>query len=118
MQDEGKICPKTTASFFSRLTYSWYSSLTYVGWKRPIVMSDVWLTRKQESALYNYGKFEHYLNHYTEQHVKQVGRVADKPFQISILKIIWSSFAYYFVTGSLFKLFNDVAIFISPMIMK
>ena len=112
-QGEKKICPKTSASFISRLSYDWYSSLTYIGWRRPIVMNDVWQTRQEDSALYNYDRFRHHMDR-----LKAQNKAQGKPQKVSILRLIWASLAYYFVTGALFKLFNDVFIFINPMIMK
>ena len=112
-QSEKKICPKMKASFISRLSFTWYSSLTYIGSKRPIVMNDVWQTRKEDSVQLNYQTFRRHLELF-----KARSNENGKPLQVSILKLIWASFAYYFVTGALFKVFNDVFIFINPMIMK
>lgn len=43
---------------------------------------------------------------------------AAKPFRISIVRIFWNTMGFYFLGGAVFKLFNDIFIFISPIIMK
>ena len=112
-QDGKEICPKTTASFISRLSFSWYSKLTYVGWRRPIESKDVWQIRREDSAEHCHESFNQHL-----ERCKARSKALGKPLKVSILSLIWSSLGYYFVTGACFKVFNDLFIFINPMIMK
>lgn len=43
-------CPEVRASFASRLTFSWFDGLTYLGYKKPLVVSDLWSLRYENSA--------------------------------------------------------------------
>lgn len=76
-------------------------------------MNDVWQTREEDSALFNYQTFRRELDR-----LQARNESSGKPLQVSVLRLIWASLSYYFVTGACFKVFNDVFIFINPMIMK
>ena len=76
-------------------------------------MKDVWLTRPEDSTAHNFTSFNRHL-----ERRKAESKARGKPLQVSILSLIWASLAYYFVTGAFFKVFNDIFIFINPMIMK
>ncbi|OTF80495.1 hypothetical protein BLA29_006076 [Euroglyphus maynei] len=130
-EQQKKPLAKMTASFFSRLTFSWYSPLTYLGRKRPIILSDIWRIRKQESSFYNYQLFQKKLDKFREEYEQQqqqqrrnsynVG--ADKKpkhrlFKVNIVKIIWSTLKYYFLPGSFAKIVNDFFVFANPMVLK
>ncbi|KAK8776949.1 hypothetical protein V5799_029711 [Amblyomma americanum] len=39
---EEKECPESGASFLSQLLFSWFDSLAYQGWRRPLETSDLW----------------------------------------------------------------------------
>lgn len=109
-----------TASFFSRLTFSWYSPLTYLGLKRPIILSDIWRIREQDSSFYNYQLFQQKLNEFRHEYDRKnnVFNSKTKPFKVNIIKIIWSTLKYYFIPGSLAKILNDFFVFANPMVLK
>ena len=40
--DTPNVCPATTASFPSILTFSWFTGLAWTGFKRPLTSQDLW----------------------------------------------------------------------------
>ncbi|KAI1142928.1 P-loop containing nucleoside triphosphate hydrolase protein [Hypoxylon sp. FL0543] len=43
------VCPEASAGFFSRLTFSWVKPLLFVGRRRPLEASDIWLVNPDRS---------------------------------------------------------------------
>ncbi|XP_071985544.1 ATP-binding cassette sub-family C member 2-like [Engystomops pustulosus] len=56
--DLSKENPELTASFLSRVTFSWYDSMVIRGYKRPLVMEDLWELNKEDQTKIIYEKFE------------------------------------------------------------
>ncbi|XP_069836112.1 ATP-binding cassette sub-family C member 2-like [Dendropsophus ebraccatus] len=50
--------PEYTASFLSRITFSWFDSLVIKGYKRPLVMEDLWELSKENQSKHMYDAFE------------------------------------------------------------
>ena len=49
--DSSKPCPENTSSFPSVITFSWFDSLAWTGYKRTIVDDDLWqLNPRDQSA--------------------------------------------------------------------
>ncbi|KAM3913417.1 ATP-binding cassette sub-family C member 2 isoform 2-T2 [Leptodactylus fuscus] len=42
--------PELTASFLSRITFSWYDSIVIKGYRRPLVMEDLWDLNKEDQT--------------------------------------------------------------------
>ena len=126
--EQEKPLAKMTASFFSRLTFSWYSPLTYLGLKRPIILSDIWRIRRCDSSFYNYQLFQNKLEEFRQKHDDDMKKLhgnnpndynnETKRFKVNIIKVIWSTLKYYFIPGSLAKIFNDIFVFANPMVLK
>ncbi|KAH9522434.1 Mrp-4p [Dermatophagoides farinae] len=126
--EQEKPLAKMTASFFSRLTFSWYSPLTYLGLKRPIILSDIWRIRRCDSSFYNYQLFQNKLEEFRQKHDDDMKKLhgnnpnvynnETKRFKVNIIKVIWSTLKYYFIPGSLAKVFNDIFVFANPMVLK
>ena len=53
-----KCCPKESASFLSRILFSWFTSLTIKGWKKPLTTSDLWLIRDGYKSSTIHSEFE------------------------------------------------------------
>ncbi|XP_044154092.1 ATP-binding cassette sub-family C member 2-like [Bufo gargarizans] len=56
--DLSKKNPELTASFFSRITFSWYDSIVVKGFRRPLVMEDLWELSKENQSQHNYEAFD------------------------------------------------------------
>ncbi|KAK8021735.1 multidrug resistance-associated protein 2 [Apiospora arundinis] len=44
-----EVCPESTASIFSRLSFSWMTSIMVVGRRRPLELEDIWLINPERS---------------------------------------------------------------------
>ncbi|XP_054155855.1 ATP-binding cassette sub-family C member 3-like [Oppia nitens] len=52
------VCPKSGASYASRITYQWVNRLLLKGWlNKSLVFDDLWALRREDSTLYNYKRF-------------------------------------------------------------
>ncbi|XP_054155816.1 ATP-binding cassette sub-family C member 3-like, partial [Oppia nitens] len=52
------VCPKSGASYASRITYQWVNRLLLKGWlNKSLVFDDLWALRREDSTLYNYNRF-------------------------------------------------------------
>ncbi|KAM4702820.1 ATP-binding cassette sub-family C member 2 [Rhinophrynus dorsalis] len=56
-----KTNPELTASFLSRITFNWYSSIVVKGYKRPLEMEDLWELNKQDRTKNMYETFENIM---------------------------------------------------------
>ncbi|XP_040290615.1 canalicular multispecific organic anion transporter 1-like [Bufo bufo] len=56
--DLSKKNPELTASFFSRITFSWYDSIVFKGYRRPLVIEDLWELNKENQTQHNYEAFD------------------------------------------------------------
>ncbi|XP_073541128.1 ATP-binding cassette sub-family C member 2 [Phyllobates terribilis] len=56
--DLTKKNPELTASFLSRITFSWYDRIVLKGYKRPLVMEDLWELSKEDQTQYTYEIFD------------------------------------------------------------
>ncbi|XP_044154090.1 ATP-binding cassette sub-family C member 2-like [Bufo gargarizans] len=56
--DLSKKNPELTASFFSRITFSWYDSIVFKGYRRPLVMEDLWELSKENQTQNIYEEFD------------------------------------------------------------
>ncbi|XP_040290616.1 canalicular multispecific organic anion transporter 1-like [Bufo bufo] len=56
--DLSKKNPELTASFFSRITFSWYDSIVVKGYRRHLVMEDLWELSKENQTQHNYEAFD------------------------------------------------------------
>lgn len=111
--------PKWSVSFFSRITYHWFTSLTWIGFRRPITSEDVWNVRLEDQSDYNYQMFQTKLEQFRINfETKKSKLLRSDRFKVSIIRIIWSNLHWYLLGGSLAKLVNDILIFLNPMIMK
>ncbi|XP_053524633.1 ATP-binding cassette sub-family C member 2-like, partial [Artibeus jamaicensis] len=53
--------PSVTASFLSRITFSWYDSVVLKGFKRPLTLEDIWDVDEQSKSKALVTKFETHM---------------------------------------------------------
>ncbi|XP_054154781.1 multidrug resistance-associated protein 1-like [Oppia nitens] len=52
------VCPKSGASYASRITYQWVNRLLLKGWlNKSLVFDDLWALSREDSSVYNYKRF-------------------------------------------------------------
>uniref|UniRef100_A0A8C5TS46 Canalicular multispecific organic anion transporter 1 n=1 Tax=Malurus cyaneus samueli TaxID=2593467 RepID=A0A8C5TS46_9PASS len=54
----GKKNPKVTASFLSSITFEWYSSMVFKGYRKPLEIEDVWELQDKDKTQALYTAFE------------------------------------------------------------
>ncbi|CAG5116010.1 unnamed protein product, partial [Candidula unifasciata] len=50
-------CPEVTASFISKLTFSWMTRLMITGYRRPLVADDLWPLNPRDTSENAIGRF-------------------------------------------------------------
>ncbi|XP_044271381.1 multidrug resistance-associated protein 1 isoform X1 [Tribolium madens] len=127
-------CPEENSSFLSRLLFSWFDPLAWRGFRRPLVDSDLWDMKPEDSASEVVPTFEKHWkrilqkcesNSPTRQtrasykldsaRVDIVNSSIKK--QASILPALIKAFGPTFVFGALLKLIQDLLTFVSPHIL-
>ncbi|KAI1399857.1 P-loop containing nucleoside triphosphate hydrolase protein [Hypoxylon fuscum] len=84
-------CPEASASWFSRLTFSWIKPLLSAGRRRPLETNDVWLVNVERSTLALSHKFE--VSFHKHAHQKHALAIA-----------LYNTFAREFWIGGLWQL--------------
>ena len=137
-KDSPNQCPETSSSFPSVITFSWFDSLAWTGYKRAIMEPDLWdLNPRDQSAnvapIFDrnwaprlqaanlQSRADKKENKCTSQDSEKVeiqtGKKSPRE-SLSILVPLIKSFGWSFLGGSIIKAFHDVMVFISPMILK
>uniref|UniRef100_A0A069DZT4 ABC-type glutathione-S-conjugate transporter n=1 Tax=Panstrongylus megistus TaxID=65343 RepID=A0A069DZT4_9HEMI len=136
-------CPESAASFPSRLTFSWFDSMAFLGFKKPLVNSDLWDMNYEDMASEVIPIFDRHWNNTVRKNnattmamngiakpvmykstgsvdlvgaENKAGNVKQKPS--SILPALCFSFGPTFLSGAVLKLINDLLAFISPQILR
>lgn len=55
-------CPETSATFFSRLFYTWFDSFLWRGFRRPLQSKDLWSVNTEETSKKVMPLFSKYWN--------------------------------------------------------
>lgn len=130
-------CPELRASFLSRITYTWFDTLAWKGFRKPLEQDDLWDLKPQDSSkevmplfAKHWNKSNAKININTNANTKArfTKNSASVNFtnpksetskkQASIMPPICKSFGGIFLFGSALKLLNDILTFISPQILR
>ncbi|KAJ8331738.1 hypothetical protein QVD99_001987 [Batrachochytrium dendrobatidis] len=125
-------CPETTASFFSKMTFSWLNGILMLGWKRPLVPADIYKLPSHVQAANLSDTFEQawkeelngclHTDHATPILVDgAVGRaVADTPkkMQPSLRRAITRVVVWDLLPLTLLRIAGDVCAMTSPFMLK
>ncbi|XP_043365328.1 multidrug resistance-associated protein 1-like isoform X2 [Dermochelys coriacea] len=121
-----KCSPEETASFFSKITYSWYSRIITLGYKKPLEREDLFELNESDSPYTVCPNFE---NHWRKKLLKATkglkascdkGVISEKAsFQKpSLLYPLWQTFRFLLIKVAILKVAADILAFMSPQIMK
>ncbi|XP_014222079.1 multidrug resistance-associated protein 1 isoform X4 [Trichogramma pretiosum] len=137
-----KPCPEQSASFPSRLTFGWFDSLAWKGFKHPLQTSDLWSMNPVDMAKEIVPRFDKYWaeslqkvdkHFWTNQNFsstrgakatfrKSSGQVdfnnGKKKKMASVLPPLCKAFGPIFLFGVMLKVVQDVMTFISPQILS
>lgn len=135
--DSAVPCPETAASFPSVITFSWFDSLAWTGYKRALLAGDLWdlnprdksstcapkfeanwgpklraanlASREREAANFSAG---------SEKVVVETAKKKTSRESLSIFLPLIKSFGLSFLVGSVLKFVHDIAVFIAPLLLK
>ncbi|XP_065597920.1 multidrug resistance-associated protein 1-like [Cyrtonyx montezumae] len=123
----GKKCsPEESASCFSKLTYSWFSRLISVGYKKPLERDDLFELNESDSP-YSVGpNFEKRWRKEIQKSAaglmdSYTGRVLFKSRNFcksSLIFSLWQTFKFLLLKVAFLKASADILAFMSPQIMK
>ncbi|XP_068825784.1 multidrug resistance-associated protein 1-like [Capricornis sumatraensis] len=121
---EAQRCsPEKSASFFSKMTYSWFSRIIILGYKKPLEREDLFELNESDSSYIVCPIFEkqwrkEVLRTQERQKVKSSFHKEAHTRKPSLLRALWNTFKFVLVKVALFKVLADVLSFTSPLIMK
>uniref|UniRef100_A0A7N9D4N4 Multidrug resistance-associated protein 1-like n=1 Tax=Macaca fascicularis TaxID=9541 RepID=A0A7N9D4N4_MACFA len=121
--DAQKCSPEKSASFFSKVTYSWFSRVITLGYKRPLEREDLFELNESDSSYTVCPTFEkqwrkEVLRNQERQKVKASFYIEAHTKKPSLLYALWNTFKSVLIQVALFKVFADILSFTSPLIMK
>jgi len=118
------ICPKETASFPSKLTFWWFNSIAWKGYRQPLVMDDLWQIRIADRCSNLFRRFNEFWGHssFTEptEFLPDSSHSPQDylPSRISVFFMLARQFWPYFLFPSLARLVTDLLQLLNPTIMK
>ncbi|XP_045104031.1 multidrug resistance-associated protein 1-like isoform X4 [Portunus trituberculatus] len=130
-----KYCPEVSASFLSKITFSWINSLIWKGYKQPLENDDLWdisyenasntivekwnkSWKKNSAKAYNKGQSHTYATFNNTDQVELSGQAGNKEHYLSILPTLVKVFSSSFCFGAFLKFLHDVLQFLSPQILS
>ncbi|XP_077131258.1 multidrug resistance-associated protein 1-like [Ranitomeya variabilis] len=139
-------CPLSSASFLSKVTFSWFTEIMFRGYKQPLKSDDVWSLRKSDTAedillkfskeiqrqwhktkplevhtKFSNAKKENEIHVYQEDQNETEILLKNPSMQMnnqSLLKIIANSFGCHFLFSALLMVLYTAFLFISPELMR
>ncbi|XP_070453690.1 multidrug resistance-associated protein 1-like isoform X1 [Equus przewalskii] len=118
-----KCSPEKSASFFSKMTYSWFSRIIILGYKKPLEREDLFELNESDSSYVICPVFEkqwrkEVLRNQERQKVKASFHKEAHTGKPSLLCALWNTFKFVLIQVALFKVLADILSFTSPLIMK
>lgn len=127
-------CPEQRASFLSKLFFSWFDTLAWKGFRKPLEAKDLWNMNPEDTAREVIPVFDKHWNETVRKTSnvpspkasfrKRSGNVdfgdgkQRKKSQASILPALCKAFGSTFLFGSLLKLVQDLLTFVQPQLLK
>uniref|UniRef100_A0A8C5PFP9 Multidrug resistance-associated protein 1-like n=1 Tax=Leptobrachium leishanense TaxID=445787 RepID=A0A8C5PFP9_9ANUR len=106
--------PEKNASFFSRITYAWYSSVISLGYKKPLEREDLFELNEGDSAYRIYPAFETNWRKEVSEHEKR----GSGHRRGLLFRALWNTYKASVIQVALMKLAADILAFASPQILK
>nr|XP_056714411.1 multidrug resistance-associated protein 1-like isoform X2 [Euleptes europaea] len=120
-----KCSPEGNASFFSKITYSWYSRIITLGYKKPLERDDLFELNENDSSYVVCPDFEKQWRRELLKSTKDIKVPVHKDvtrkavFQkVSLLSPLWKTFKVALIKVTILKVTADFFSFLSPQIMK
>nr|XP_023403921.1 multidrug resistance-associated protein 1-like isoform X2 [Loxodonta africana] len=119
--EEQKCSPEKSASFFSKVTYSWFSRIIILGYNKPVEREDLCELNESDSSYTVCPIFEKQWRKEVLRNQERQKASSCKEAHIrkpSLLSALWNNFKFVLIQVALFKVFADILSFTSPLIMK
>ncbi|XP_073928987.1 multidrug resistance-associated protein 1-like isoform X2 [Castor canadensis] len=118
-----KCSPEKSASFFSKVTYSWFNRVIVLGYKKPLEREDLFELNESDSPYIVCPIFEkqwrkEILRNQERQKMQASSHQGAHTRKPSLLYALWNTFKSVLIQVAVFKVFADVLSFTSPLIMK
>ncbi|XP_072850142.2 multidrug resistance-associated protein 1 isoform X1 [Pogona vitticeps] len=120
-----KCCPEESASFYSKITYAWFSRVITLGYKKPLERDDLFELNEGDSAYVVCPDFEkqwrkELLKSIKEKKAPAYEDVTKRPIckRPSLLSPLWQTFKFSLIKVALLKVAADILAFTSPQVMK
>ncbi|KAL5281109.1 ABCC2.2 family protein [Megaselia abdita] len=126
-------CPETYASFLSRVTFHWFDSMIWKGYKNPLQEQDLWDLKPEDKSKEIMPTFAYYWNKTVRSNKtmkpskkpsKDYTVNFDNPLIIeakkesSVLPSICKTFKEPFIIGSLYELLQISLTYSSPILLR
>ncbi|XP_031208632.1 canalicular multispecific organic anion transporter 2 [Mastomys coucha] len=126
-------CPETSAGFFSRLSFWWFTKLAILGYRRPLEERDLWSLPEEDCS---HKVVQRLLEAWQRQQNQASGpqttsaepkipgedevllRARPKSKQPSFLRALVRTFTSSLLMGACFKLIQDLLSFINPQLLS
>ncbi|XP_055346994.1 multidrug resistance-associated protein 1-like [Paramacrobiotus metropolitanus] len=124
--DGKKPSPEPLASIPSWVTFSYFTTLAYKGWKKPLLQSDLWdlteqdRTKKNVDRLHKFWdrELEKSKNRNDETYTVDAEVVPKKPYSASLG---WALIRAFWAPASLagfYRILQDLLLFVSPQVLR
>ncbi|XP_042665460.1 multidrug resistance-associated protein 1-like isoform X2 [Centrocercus urophasianus] len=121
-----KCSPEENVSFFNKLTYSWFSRLISIGYKKPLERDDLFELNESDSP-YSVGpNFEKQWRKeiqkssagLTNSYIERMPFKSRSFYKPSLIFPLWQTFKFLLLKVAFLKAAADILAFMSPQIMK
>ncbi|XP_037233759.1 multidrug resistance-associated protein 1-like isoform X2 [Falco rusticolus] len=121
-----KRSPEENAFFFSKLTYSWFSRLISIGYKKPLERDDLFELNESDSPYSVCPNFEKQWRKeiqksttgFMASYIKRVLFKKKNFHKPSLILPLWQTFKFLLIKVAFLKVTADILAFMSPQIMK
>ncbi|KAM6212965.1 multidrug resistance-associated protein 1-like [Sarcoramphus papa] len=121
-----KRSPEENVFFFSKLTYSWFSRLISIGYKKPLERDDLFELNESDSPYSVCPNFEKQWRKEIQKSTtglmaSYIRRVLFKKTSFhkpSLILPLWQTFKFLLIKVAFLKVITDILAFMSPQIMK
>uniref|UniRef100_A0A8C7JQ85 Multidrug resistance-associated protein 1 n=1 Tax=Oncorhynchus kisutch TaxID=8019 RepID=A0A8C7JQ85_ONCKI len=123
----GNPCPEIGASFLSRISFWWITGLIVTGYKRPLEQKDLWCLNSEDRSQRVVPQLVRRWNNEclkvkrsgepTRNHTPPHTRTCTS-WQPSLFWALCLTFGPYFLISSLYKIIQDILMFVGPNILR
>ncbi|XP_045474208.1 multidrug resistance-associated protein 1 isoform X6 [Harmonia axyridis] len=130
-----KPCPEEESGFLAKILFSWFDKLAWLGYRKPLVIEDLWDLKPEDSAVEVVPIFNKHwqatlrktygytpIQDTNVSYKSDTGNVAffnnPNKKEASVLSVLVKSFGSTFFFGAFLKLIQDLLSFVSPQILS